>query len=217
MGNKRRKYKINKRFYVVVAIVVIMVVSVIFTSIVTLKAYLTMKESGTVSQQLEKGISIMAVAKGYINSDLTYDDGYYAGGYPPENVGVCTDVIWQGFTGITVDLKALVDKDIKNNLSAYEGVVDTPDPNLDFRRVEVLEIFFERNAEILTNDPSEILQWQPGDIVTFESSHIAIVSNLRNLWGQPYIIQHGKDPAGDEDRLYKSDGMEISGHFRWES
>lgn len=60
-----------------------------------------------------------------------------------------------------------------------------------------------------------MLAWQPGDLVTFESSHIAVVSNLRNIWGRPYIIQHGKDPAAEEDRLVASDGMEISGHYRW--
>ena len=25
----------------------------------------------------------------------TYDDRYYSGGYPPNNVGVCADVIWR--------------------------------------------------------------------------------------------------------------------------
>ena len=65
------------------------------------------------------------------------------------------------------------------------------------------------------SDPDAVLAWQPGDLVTFESSHIAVVSNLRNIWGRPYIIQHGKDPAAEEDRLVASDGMEISGHYRW--
>ena len=67
----------------------------------------------------------------------------------------------------------------------------------------------------MTTDINNLLAWQPGDIVTFESSHVAIVSSIRNIWGRPYIIQHGKDPAAEEDRIYASDGMEISGHYRW--
>ena len=78
-----------------------------------------------------------------------------------------------------------------------------------------MEVFFQRNAEVLTTDINNLLAWQPGDIVTFESSHVAIVSSIRNIWGRPYIIQHGKDPAAEEDRIYASDGMEISGHYRW--
>lgn len=27
----------------------------------------------------------------------TYDPGYFAGGYPPEDRGVCTDVVWRAF------------------------------------------------------------------------------------------------------------------------
>ena len=163
-----------------------------------------------------KGWDMVMGARGYIsNEDLRYDEAYFAGGYPEENKGVCTDVIWHAFEAIDVDLKALVDEDIKNHFDAYKNVISTADPNIDFRRVSVLEIFFERYGEKLTTDYRDVLAWQPGDIVIFESSHIAIVSNLRNIWGRPYIIQHGKDPAAEEDRIFASDGMEISGHYRW--
>lgn len=163
-----------------------------------------------------QGWQIMMASKAYImNPDLRYDGAYIAGGYPPDDIGVCTDVVWKGFMGAGINLKDLVDKDIEENFDAYKHVISTPDPNIDFRLVPRLEVFFERNAEVLTTDLSNIIAWQPGDIVIFESSHVAIVSNVRNLWGMPYIIQHGKDPAGEEDRIFASDGMKISGHYRW--
>ena len=175
------------------------------------------EENGdSLRKQYLQGFSIMMAAKVYIsNENLRYDDSYFAGGYPPDDIGVCTDVVWKGLAGIDVSLKDLVDADIAENPQAYSQVVSVPDPNIDFRLVPVLEVFFQRNAQVLTTDPDAVLAWQPGDLVTFESSHIAVVSNLRNIWGRPYIIQHGKDPAAEEDRLVASDGMEISGHYRW--
>ena len=175
------------------------------------------EENGdSLREQYLQGFSIMMAAKVYIsNENLRYDDSYFAGGYPPDDIGVCTDVVWKGLAGIDVSLKDLVDADIAENPQAYSQVVSVPDPNIDFRLVPVLEVFFQRNAQVLTTDPDAVLAWQPGDLVTFESSHIAVVSNLRNIWGRPYIIQHGKDPAAEEDRLVASDGMEISGHYRW--
>ena len=47
------------------------------------------------------------------------------------------------------------------------------------------------------------------------SDHVAVVSCLRNLFGEPYIIQHGKDPAGDEDRINAIDGLDLTYHYRW--
>ena len=44
-----------------------------------------------------------------------YDPGYFAGGYPPEDRGVCTDVVWRAFQNAGYDLKALIDADIAEN------------------------------------------------------------------------------------------------------
>ena len=166
------------------------------------------------AEKYETGMKIMMAARAYINTDLKYDSGYFSGGYPPDNLGVCTDVVWKAFQGIDVNLKKLVDKDIANNFGAYSQVISTADPNIDFRYVPVLEIYFSRNAEVLTNDLRNLLAWAPGDIVIFESSHVAIISDLRNIFGYPYLIQHGRDPAAEEDRILASDGMKISGHYR---
>lgn len=36
-------------------------------------------------------------ARAYIATDPHYQSKYYAGGYPDDGLGVCTDVIWQAF------------------------------------------------------------------------------------------------------------------------
>ncbi len=209
----KKKYRMKPRFFVILAVLV----GLIAGGILYFNFHSDSKaENDEKSAQLDQGYQIMLASRMYIcNKDLRYDDQYYAGGYPPEDIGVCTDVVWKGFRGIGVNLKNLVDKDIAENIEAYSDVVSVPDPNIDFRLVPRLEVFFQRNAEVLTTDVDNLLAWQPGDIVTFESSHVAIVSSIRNIWGRPYIIQHGKDPAAEEDRIFASDGMEISGHFRW--
>lgn len=209
----KKKYRMKPRFFVILAVLV----GLIAGGILYFNFYSDSKaENEEKSAQLEQGYQIMLASRIYIcNKDLRYDDQYYAGGYPPDDIGVCTDVVWKGFRGIGVNLKNLVDKDIAENIEAYSDVISVPDPNIDFRLVPRLEVFFQRNAENLTTDVDNLLAWHPGDIVTFESSHVAIVSSIRNIWGRPYIIQHGKDPAAEEDRIFASDGMEISGHFRW--
>lgn len=145
-----------------------------------------------------------------------YKNAYYAGGYPPEDEGVCTDVIWRAFKNAGYNLKDMVDEDIKNNVEKYPRVEGRPDTNIDFRRVGNLKTFFERNAKSLTLDLSKIEEWQPGDIVTFGISHIGIVSDKRNSKGIPYLIHNGGQPQREEDILEIYNNFEkISGHFRF--
>lgn len=92
-----------------------------------------------------------------------------------------------------------------------------PDPNIDFRRVPNLKVYFERNAQSLTTDLTQIEQWQPGDIVTFGTTHIGIVSDLRNQKGVPYLIHNAGQPKREEDVLEVWNHFNpISGHFRIE-
>lgn len=145
-----------------------------------------------------------------------YKSAYYSGGYPPENEGVCTDLVWRAFKNAGYMLKDLVNKDIRENLDKYPRVAGKPDSNIDFRRVPNLIIFFERNAESLTKDLGEIDKWQPGDIVIFGNSHIGIVSDKRNKKGVPYLIHNGGQPNREEDILELYNKYEpISGHYRW--
>ena len=147
----------------------------------------------------------------------TYKNAYYAGGYPPDNEGVCTDVIWRALKNAGYTLKDLIDEDIKNNINLYPRVNGTPDKNIDFRRVDNLRVFFSRYAKNLTTDINQIEEWQPGDIVTFGKEHIGIISDKRNERGIPYLIHNSAQPIREEDVLEITSKWEkISGHFRFE-
>ena len=144
-----------------------------------------------------------------------YKSEYYSGGYPPDGEGVCTDVIWRALKNAGYSLKDMVDEDIKNNTNKYPRVNGKPDPNIDFRRVPNLKVYFERNQLVLTTDLTKIEEWQPGDIVAFGNSHIGIISDKRNERGVPYLIHNGGQPIREEDilELYiKYDP--ITGHYR---
>lgn len=158
---------------------------------------------------------ILQGAKIEAENKPTYKSTYYAGGYPPDNEGVCTDVIWRALKNAGYTLKDIVDKDIKENTDKYPRVAGKPDPNIDFRRVPNLKVYFERNHIVLTTDLSKIEQWQPGDIVVFGSTHIGIISDKRNAKGIPYLIHNGGQPIREEDFLETYDKYEpISGHYR---
>lgn len=214
MRSKHKIIRFKARFYIIIVILICVIVGAMYL----IRGCTINSTIGgcAVINQRQQGVTIMLAAKKYINNKyLTYDASYFSGGYPAENIGVCTDVVWNGLSAAGVDFKKMVDHDIKNNFDAYSSVISIPDPNIDFRYVPTIEVFFQRNSQVLSTRLDNLLVWQPGDIVTFESSHVAIISCLHNLWGQPYVIQHGRDPAGDEDRISAIDGMEISGHFRW--
>lgn len=158
---------------------------------------------------------ILLGAKKDANNKPTYRSAYYAGGYPPEEEGVCTDVIWRAFKNAGYSLKDLVDEDIKNNIAEYPRTKGKSDPNIDFRRVPNLKKYFQRHANSLTNDISEIKEWQPGDIVVFGTSHIGIISDKRNKKGIPYLIHNASQPLREEDALEQWDQYEkITGHYR---
>jgi uncharacterized protein YijF (DUF1287 family) len=120
-----------------------------------------------------------------------------------------------------IDFKALVDKDIKENSAEYPRVGGKPDPNIDFRRVRNLDIFFKRNALNLTTDirpfdAENLKQWQPGDIVVIMKpyEHIAIISDKRAKNGVPYVI-HNTAPHAVENGSLAYWAPYIHGHYRW--
>ena len=147
-----------------------------------------------------------------------YKSAYYAGGYPPEDEGVCTDTIWRAFKEAGYLLKDMIDEDITNNPNLYPGLDKVPDPNIDFRRVPNLKVFFDRHATSLTLDPKKIEKWQPGDIVIFGDNykHIAIVSDKRNKKGIPFIIHNAAQRNREENALLKWHKRHtITGHYRF--
>ncbi len=154
----------------------------------------------------------------------SYRSAYYSGGYPPDHEGVCTDVVWRAFKNAGYNLKNMVDQDIKSNTKAYPRVENRPDPNIDFRRVPNLVVFFNRKGTVLTTriipyDLENLKEWQAGDIVVFDKpvEHIGIVSDLRRPDGVPYLIHNAGPYTKEEDALlYWNDHIsKIIGHYRW--
>ena len=156
---------------------------------------------------------ILEGVRKYIATKPQYKSAYYAGGYPTDGYGVCTDVVAQGFLNAGYDLRELVDADIKVAPEAYN--VEIPDDNIDFRRVRNLKVFFDRHAISLATDVTKIEEWQGGDIVIFKYSHIGVVSDRRNGNGVSFLIHHGSPmQVGYEQDVLEYD-EEIIGHYRW--
>lgn len=156
---------------------------------------------------------ILLGARAYIATKPVYGSAYYAGGYPNDGKGVCTDVVWNAFAAAGYSLKDLVDADIAAAPEEYFSGGEKADPNIDFRRVRNLLVFFRRNAVELTTSFEDPSQWAAGDIVIF-NGHIGICSDRRNSHGIPYLIHHGNIVRGaveaDEIRL-----QPVVAHFRW--
>ena len=146
--------------------------------------------------------------RNYIATKPKYKSKYYRTGYPDDGFGVCTDVIAFGLRGAGYDLMELVNADIRANKKMYQ--LDVVDKNIDFRRVNNLRIFFERNAKSLTTNLTDIKEWQGGDIIVFKT-HIGVVSDKRNWRGIPFIIHNGGLHFEEDILEYRTD---IVGHFR---
>jgi len=144
-----------------------------------------------------------------------YNESYWEGGYPPDGLGVCTDVVWRAFAHAGYDFKQMIDNDIERYRNDYVLLYDIADPNIDFRRVPNLRVFFEKYAIELTIDPYDISSWQPGDFVFYGDRHVAVVSDLRNQSGVSWIIHNSDDhDEYEEDYLIMDD---LNGHFRFDA
>lgn len=161
---------------------------------------------------IDDQVDILEGAIAYVNTHPKYKSAYYAGGYPNDGYGVCTDVVAYALKAAGYDLMELLSADIAMHADMYD--IEVADKNIDFRRVKNLYVFFNLNAESLTTDIKDIKSWQGGDIVIFKN-HIAIVSDRRNLDGIPYVIHHANpfQKSYEEDILEKHD--DIRGHYRW--
>jgi uncharacterized protein len=156
----------------------------------------------------------------------TYLDKYYVanGGKPPENEGVCTDLIWRAFEFVGLDFQNLLYQDMQENKSEYPLHIwqtDLLNKNIDFRRVPNLDVYFQRYGKSLTTelvpcDFKNLNEWQAGDIVVFSlrrngfKDHIAVVSNKRDERGVPYLI-HNWGIGTVEDTNWFGDVM---AHYR---
>jgi uncharacterized protein len=151
-----------------------------------------------------------------VAANIRYQDGYFQGGDPPPNIGVCTDVVIRSYRAAGVNLQALVARDVRANPGAY-GIAK-PDPNIDHRRCRNLAIFFKRYAISLpTSGPNA--DWQPGDIVLWDTNnsgnanHIGVIANHLDAAGVPTVVHHLPGLTVREmDWLY---AIPVVDHFRW--
>lgn len=128
-------------------------------------------------------------------------NGYYGnGGFPPDDTGVCSDVIWRAFREENIDFKAKIDEHMKKFPHLYASNFDS---NINFRRVKNIDIYLQNTAKSLTTEilpwnRENLAEWQVGDIVLFDALppknlwHIGIISEKRRADGVPYMIDnHG--------------------------
>lgn len=154
---------------------------------------------------------ILKGVRAYIATKPQYKSVYYAGGYPTDEYGVCTDVVANGLRAAGYDLRHLVDEHIRENRSLYD--IEKPDNNIDFRRVRNLYVYFKDTAIELTTDVHQIEEWQGGDIIVFKN-HIGIVSDKRNRKGISFVIHHGSPTQAGYEQDILEDRGDIIGHFR---
>ncbi len=155
---------------------------------------------------------IMLGARADAENHPEYDSAYQPDGYPPDSIGVCTDVVWRAFKNAGYSLRDMIDHDIQLRPQAYTRI-EKPDSRIDFRRVYNLHVFFDEYAESLTADPDDIASWQPGEIVIFRNDkHIGFVSDKRSRSGRPYIIHNGGQPKREEDYLKRDT---VTAHYRF--
>jgi uncharacterized protein len=153
---------------------------------------------------------------------VRYDSAYvripYPGGDVPAGTGVCTDEVIRAYRAVGVDLQKEVHEDMVANFSGYptRWHRQSPDSNIDHRRVPNLMVFFSRKGEVLpiTNRADD---YAPGDLVTWElgggATHIGMVVDRKTMFTRRNMIVHniGEGPKM-EDVLFH---WKITGHYRY--
>ena len=145
-------------------------------------------------------LDILIGAKKTALNGAKYQGGYkgmaYPGGDVPRTEGVCTDVIVRAVRNAGIDLQKELREDIKAHPKGYP-MVDTPDPNIDQRRVRTLLPYFERNWTSLPTDLEDADSlWAPGDVLFMNTmgddrpDHVGIVSDRVGDSGRPLVINN---------------------------
>jgi len=167
------------------------------------------------------GMRLVSAARLQIGKTVRYDPRYQSIQYPngdlPMDRGVCTDVIVRAFrAGLGLDLQMLVHEEMKRDFKKYphNSGSESPDKNIDHRRVANLRIYFDRRGwSIAVTDRAE--DYKPGDLVACivprDLPHIMIVSDKRTKSGRPLIIHNIGGGTKEEDRLFE---FKLTGHYR---
>ena len=157
------------------------------------------------------------------------ESNYYKDGDPPEEWALNTDIVARSFKEAGFDLRILINTDIKSNMAEYPLKAiwnqNSADIDIDYRRIQNMEVFFERNAVSLNIriDPSneDILNtWVPGDVVLFDmdedeyTDNIGIISDSTARNGTPKVIYNYIDPGYTTEANILSSKI-ITGHYRY--
>ncbi len=178
---------------------------------------------------------IMLGAKGQLKKpakNIFLEEGetnYYQGGDPPEDLADCTDIVARAFMEAGFSLRELVYEDIKNNFNEYPlreiWGQTVCDPNIDYRRIQNLEIFFKRNAGAFDTvfngaENGNLDQWIPGDVIFFDmdrdgySDNVGVISDDTTRDGIPKVIYNYIDPGYTVERNILKEKI-ITGHYRF--
>ncbi|MEA2016544.1 MAG: DUF1287 domain-containing protein [Actinomycetota bacterium] len=154
---------------------------------------------------------------------------YYKEGDPPEGLALSTDIIARAFMKAGFDLREMVYEDIKNNFGQYPlreiWGQTVCDKNIDYRRIQNLEVFFMRNAESLDilfdcSRADKLERWLPGDVIFFDmdgdgfSDTAGIISDSTTREGIPKIIYNHIDPGYTTEKDILREEI-ITGHYRF--
>jgi hypothetical protein len=175
------------------------------------------------SGALTNGLDIVAAARSQIGVTVRYDASCQKLDYPngdvPRDRGASSDVVVRALRDARgMDLQVLVHEDMEAHFLAYPSLTLWfklgPDANIDHRRAQNLERFFERNGWALevSSDPKCYL---PGDIVICQVEdglqHMMIVSDRKATDGTPLVIHNIDSGTREEEGLFMH---RIVGHCR---
>lgn len=172
-------------------------------------------------KQLENPARTIRVEEGEKN--------YFENGDPPENLAISTDIIARAYLEAGFSLKDLVYEDISNNFDQYpiKEIWNRrfSDPNIDYRRIQNLEVFFKLNAEVLdisfnALDEENLNSWLPGDVVFFDmvgdgrTDNVGIISDNTTRSGIPKVVYNYIDPGYTVENDILKEKV-ITGHYRF--
>jgi uncharacterized protein len=170
------------------------------------------------------GNNLAAAALSHSSDVINYDRSYYKIDYPngdvAANKGMASDVIIRAYRGIGTDLQVLIHEDMAENFRLYPQLwnATAPDHNIDHRRVENLQKFFERKGEALPISRNAA-DYQPGDVVVWSLAnaemHIGIVvPGPSNRGSEPWVVHNMGAGMKWENVLFD---YSIQRHFRFQT
>ncbi len=170
------------------------------------------------------GERLAAAALDRTRYGVVYDGSVYNNiGYPNGDIasdrGTSTDMVVRAYRQLGVDLQQLIHEDMKESYHEYPQLWNqrSPDTNIDHRRVQNQQRFFERHGVKLGNTRST-LDYSFGDIVVWSlpdgRPHIGVVvpgpgSHSGEVWVAHNI---GNGPEWTNDLLTYA----IVGHYRYQ-